>query len=187
MKKLTGYLLLVYLGLTLPHCALAQTDSIRISKPTIPDRRAKAIYMEAFGSSGFYYSLNCDMRFRKGLKGWGVRVGITKPVTVGVATTYSGPILINYVTSERSVALEAGLGIVVANTRYTHEDQYNVIRKYSHYDYNYGVANVGIRVQPKRTGIMWRLYWAPNWVMGPDYNNQKTLMWFGTSLGVGFK
>jgi hypothetical protein len=187
MKNLLCFLLLFFIGAALPICVKAKTDSTLVSKPPVPNRRAKAIYVEGFGSSGFYYSLNYDMRFRKGLKGWGFRAGITKPVSVGMATTYSGPILINYVTTERTVALEAGLGIVVGNTRYTYEDQYNVVRKYSHYAYNYGVANVGFRIQPKQTGVMWRLYWAPNWVMGPDAGNQKTFMWFGTSLGIGFR
>ncbi|HEV7348469.1 hypothetical protein [Telluribacter sp.] len=185
MKKILVYPLVVCLSLLIAVDALAQADSTGVSKLPVPNRRAKAIYVEALGSSGFFYSLNYDMRFKKGLDGLGFRIGITRPDPSGITMTYSGPILINYVTSARRIAFEAGAGVIVAHRRYEYEDHVSILHKYRRTTINDGVANVGIRVQPFRTGIIWRLYWAPTWIFGEP--NSFFPQWLGTSLGIGFR
>jgi hypothetical protein len=147
-------------------------------------RRFKSIYVELLGSSGFTGSLNFDMRFKPGHSGWGFRSGITKPVREGNATTYSFPLLVNRVTSNHRVAFEYGIGVILAYRRYSYQDSQLVVHHVHGFEYP-ATANVGIRFQPIRTGLVWRVYWAPSWHLGDSF--QRTVFyWFGTSLGIGF-
>ncbi|GAB3908919.1 hypothetical protein GCM10028803_45540 [Larkinella knui] len=163
---------------------MAQEDGFKTGDDVPQTSKAKAIYVEAMGSSGWGLSLNYDMRFKSGHKGWGFRAGINQPIQEGRALTYSFPVLINTVNSNKRVALEAGAGFILAYRKWTYEDQNNVIHHNNGIEYP-AVANVGVRFQPLRTGIVWRLYWAPTWRIGSSAQNTN-LRWFGTSLGIGF-
>lgn len=162
--------------------AIAQrNDSIATKRFT--ERRSKAIYIEALGSSGLAFSLNYDMRFRPTHKGWGFRAGIVQPIRDGRNVTYSFPLMLNYINANTRVALEGGVGFILAYRRGSYEDTNGIIHYYQGLEYP-AVANVGIRFQPLRTGVVWRLYWAPIWRI--DTSTQTELRWFGTSLGIGF-
>lgn len=164
----------------------AQHDSISLQRPVkTSERRAKAIYLEVLGRSGFGLSLLYDMRFRKGHDGLGINLGISQPKIEPRATTYSFPIFINHVSSERRVALEVGGGLIVAYRRWWSEDQTQTIHRYHQVSVP-AMANVGIRIQPINTGVVCRLFWAPNWRIGREANLNGRLLWFGASLGIGF-
>jgi hypothetical protein len=179
------FLLVLILSLAPLYYSMAQVDTVQIGASPLKKHRAKAVYVEALGSSGFSLSLNYDMRFKRELKGWGFRAGVTQPIQEGRAVTYSFPVLINTIGSNKRVAVEAGVGFIIAYRKWTYEDQNNVIYHNQGIEYP-GVANVGLRFQPLRTGIVWRLYWAPTWRIGSSVQNTN-LRWFGTSLGIGFK
>jgi hypothetical protein len=165
------------------YTSLAQVSvNDTIDKP-FKAHRAKAIYVEVLGSSGLDYSLNYDMRFKTGRKGWGFRAGITRPAQVGQTEIFSFPLLINKVQSDRRAALEVGAGFVVNYKKLTFEDSNNIIQRRQSVQFP-AVANVGVRLQPLRTGVIWRLYWAPSWRIGSS--ESPYLQWFGTSLGIGF-
>jgi hypothetical protein len=166
------------------YSVLAQVDINQTQDGSLKTRRAKSIYIEALGSSGFDYSLNYDMRFKTGRKGWGFRAGITRPAQVGQAEVFSSPILVNKIQSDRRVALEAGAGFIINYRRLTYEDSNNNVQRSQSIQLP-AVANVGIRLQPLRTGIVWRLYWAPAWRIGSSSQPFEPY-WFGTSLGIGF-
>jgi hypothetical protein len=167
------------------HYLIAQVDTtIQLGVNPLKKYRAKAIYLEALGSSGFSLSLNYDMPFKGGHKGWGFRAGVTQPIQEGRAVTYSFPVLINRVSSNKRVALEAGAGFILAYRNWTYEDQNNVIHHNQGIEYP-AVANLGLRFQPLRTGIIWRLYWAPTWRIGSSAQSTN-LRWLGTSFGIGF-
>ncbi len=154
------------------------------SQDSLKIRRAKSIYVELFGSSGLNLSANYDMRFRPGNKGWGFRAGMALPFIESRAETYSFPVLLNYVKANGRVAFEAGAGVVAVLRWFSFEDTNNVIkREYLGLQYP-ATANVGIRFQPVRTGIVWRLYWVPTWRIGSTQRPFTT--WLGTSLGIGF-
>ena len=167
------------------HYALAQADSTHNSSEILETRRAKAIYVEALGSSGFGLSINYDMRFKPGHEGWGFRAGIAQPYRAADATTFYLPLLINKVHSNKRAALEHGIGPVLVYKRWEYEDlNFDLHQRH---DFNFLIsANVGVRFQPVKTGVSWRLYWSPNWQIRPDFQ-RPMLLWFGTSLGIGFK
>jgi hypothetical protein len=163
----------------------AQTDSLVMVDSMAPrQHRAKSIYVEALGSSGLALSLNYDMRFKPSRKGLGIRAGITQPDRSGRSITYSFPVLLNYVNADSRVALEAGGGFIVAYRQWSYEDSNGIVYHRQGFEYP-AVANLGVRFQPLKTGIVWRVYWAPAWRVGGS--TQDTLLrWFGISLGVGF-
>lgn len=164
--------------------ASAQTDSTQ-ARDTLPKtRRAKAIYVEALGSSAFGLSLNYDMRFKPGHEGWGFRVGMAQPYQVADATTFYFPIIINKVHSNKRATFEHGIGPVLVYKRWEYEDLNFDIHQRQGLNF-IAAANVGVRFQPLKTGVVWRLYWNPNWQVGPRFQ-RPMLLWFGTSLGIGF-
>ena len=165
---------------------LAQGDSITLRQSNVgPTRRAKAIYVEALGRSGFGFSILYDMRLSKGHDGIGINLGISQPKIDPRATTYSFPLFINHISSEKRVALEVGGGIIVAYRRWWTQDQNQDIHRFHQISVP-AMANVGLRIQPINTGVVWRLFWAPNWRIGTESNLNGKLLWFGTSLGIGF-
>lgn len=177
MRTLLFFLIIPFYSL------FAQVDVNHAVDGTFKVHRAKAIYAELLGSSGLDYSLNYDMRFKAGRKGWGFRAGITRPSQVGQTEIFSFPLLINRVQSNRRAALEIGAGFVVNYKKLTFEDSNNITQRRQSVQFP-AVANVGIRLQPLRTGVVWRLYWAPTWRIGSSQSTN--LRWFGTSLGIGF-
>lgn len=164
--------------------ASAQTDSTQASNDLSKTRRAKAIYVEALGSSAFGLSLNYDMRFKPGHEGWGFRVGMAQPYQAYDATTFYFPLLINKVHSSKRAAFEHGFGPVIVYKRWEYEDQNFDIHQRQGF-HLMASANVGVRFQPLKTGVVWRLYWNPNWQVGTG-KQRPMLLWFGTSLGIGF-
>lgn len=178
-------LLLFLTGLMVSlHDSLAQSDIGQNQENLFQVRRAKAVYVEALGSSGLNYSINYDMRFKPGHKAWGFRIGIAQPAQVGQAEIYTFPLMINKVHSNRRAALETGIGFLIGYRRLTYEDHNNVVQRRESIQAP-AVANVGLRLQPLRTGVVWRLYWAPTWRIGSSPQSVN-LEWFGMSLGIGF-
>ena len=153
------------------------------------NRTAKAIYVEGFGS-GVGLSINFDARFKPGrLDGLGFRAGVGglsasgiadngSPATIGIVTL---PVLLNYVVGNSRAAFEAGAGISGAYVSASGSDA--VQGSISEKGFGaFGTFNLGLRVQPKRTGAHFRLYWNP---IVSDAGFQTS--WLGISLGVGFK
>ncbi|GHB71262.1 hypothetical protein [Persicitalea jodogahamensis] len=183
MKAIQRYFLAAVFLLSFHH-VLAQTYIAYDSTEILEPRRAKAIYVEALGSSGFGMSINYDMRFKPGHKGWGFRAGIAQPYQVADATTYYFPLKVNKVHSDKRVALEHGFGPVIVYKRWEYEDlNFNIHQRQGFHFL--AVANVGVRFQPLKTGVVWRLYWNPNYQIGSG-SRRPMLFWFSTSLGIGF-
>ena len=183
MKRCYIYLTWIILSRMAIDSVQAQKSDYEIKKDDVFTRRPKAIYIELLGSSGFGTSVNYDMRFNKSHKGLGFRIGVAQPNTVGRSTSCLFPVLINHVSSTRQAAFEVGAGFDVVYRNTSYEDFNNIIH-YSHSFVYPAVANVGIRFQPLKTGIVWRLYWAPTWEI---LSTQKSFTgWIGTSLGIGF-
>lgn len=183
MHRLTKYLpISILLILLQPGKLLAQRDSSRLAPDYWVSSRAKAIYVEALGTS-IGYSLHYDMRFKKGHRGLGMNIGLNAPLESGQTKTYSYSFIVNHVSSNQRVALEAGAGFILAYSRRTYEDIDHQIHRINSVYYP-AVANLGIRFQPKRLGPVLRFFWAPNWDLYDA--KQVNLLWFGISLGVGF-
>lgn len=161
-----------------------------LAQPVTPSvRRAKGIYVEALGSNGSGLSINYDMRFRKArTDGWGFRIGGGTTLSPAYARRYRSvylPLLLNRVTGNR-VALETGFGATLYQTRWRY-DVHDLtglpgVRKESGALLN---LNIGLRLQPIRHGVLFRLYWAP--YVQPDQHRSLNPFWFGASLGYGFR
>lgn len=163
---------------------LAQIDTTSTIPDYWTDHRAKAIYIEALGTS-LGYSLHYDMRFRRGHRGLGINIGLNRPLESGQTKTYSISLIVNHVSSNQRIALEVGGGFLLAYRRRIYDDVNNRIHRTSSFYYP-AVANLGIRFQPKRIGPVLRLFWSPNWNIDKSSAQQVTLRWFGASLGLGF-
>jgi hypothetical protein len=165
-------------------CVVAQTDTVLVNKAGHRVRRAKSVYVEVLGSSGFGLSINYDMRFKPGNKGWGFRVGSGQIVREGRFTSHSFPLIINKISTDKRVAFEQGGGLLLTYRRWYYDMPDNTVKHY-HGFYSQVIVNMGVRVQPLKTGVIWRLYWSPSWKIGTPINTTN-LLWFGTSLGIGF-
>lgn len=156
------------------------------------DRPAKAIYVEALGS-GLGVSINYDTRFKPGLTGLGIRAGIGglsvsgqntagapgSTVRIGVVTL---PVLINYVVGNSIAAFEAGAGLQGVYISAEGQDINSGTIDSSDGFTVGGTMNFGLRLQPRRNGVHFRLYWAPI-VNGHGFQPK----WLGLSLGFGFR
>lgn len=158
----------------------------RVNAQDVPAGRvAKAIYVEGLGS-GLGVSVNYDTRFKPGLTGFGLRAGIGGiggAGSNGSLGIVSFPVLVNYVVGNSRAAFEAGVGvtagyITATGTNDLTGDNVNA-RGFGVFG---GAGNFGLRLQPKRTGAHFRLYWSP---FVTSYGFQPS--WFGVSLGVGFR
>lgn len=172
--------LFTFLVVILPFLSQAQEIPV--------DRTAKAIYVEALGS-GLGLSINFDTRFQKGrLDGLGIRGGIggisasasdgTTPTSIGVLSL---PILVNYVVGNSRASFEAGGGLTLFRANASGTDAVNGDLSFQGTGV-FGAFNLGLRLQPKRNGAHFRLYWNP--IIA---DNRFQASWFGLSLGVGFK
>ncbi|MFD2572726.1 hypothetical protein ACFSUS_18950 [Spirosoma soli] len=148
------------------------------------ERPAKAIYVEGLGS-GLGVSLNYDTRFKPGLSGLGLRVGVgglDVSSSAGSIDIITLPVLVNYVAGNSRAAFEAGVGVTVIRVSAISASTLpgdNIVAKGT------GVAgsgNFGLRVQPKRNGVHFRLYWSP--FVTSDIFEPRI---FGASLGFGFR
>ncbi len=162
----------------------AEADGFLADSVPYKSRRAKSIYIEALGSSIFGLSINYDTRFKPGNSGWGIRAGICQILREGRFTSYSFPILVNKVNSEKRASFEYGAGMVITYRRWWYDNPDNSISHY-HGTYYGPTANVGFRFQPLKMGPTWRIYWSPVWRIGQPLKTVN-LLWFGTSLGLGF-
>lgn len=147
-------------------------------------RPAKAFYVEGLGS-GLGLSLNFDTRFKPGLSGLGMRVGfggIDASSSKGSIDIITLPVLLNYVAGNSRASFEAGMGVTVirisAITASTLPGD-NAIAKGTGVA---GTGNFGLRLQPKRNGVHFRLYWSP--FVTSDFFEPRI---FGASLGFGFR
>jgi hypothetical protein len=153
------------------------------------DRTAKAIFVEGLGS-GVGLSINFDTRFRPGrLDGLGMRAGVgglsvSRVQENGLSANtgfVSLPVLLNYVVGNSRAAFEAGAGVTGV---YANESGFDAAGGYSSEKGigAFGTFNFGLRLQPKRTGAHFRLYWSPI-VSVAGFQT----LWLGFSIGVGFK
>jgi hypothetical protein len=151
----------------------------------MPEQRvAKAIYVEALGS-GIGLSLNYDTRFKPGLTGLGLRVGVGGISGSGDqsrVTLISLPVLVNYVIGNSRASFESGLGLMASYVTAAGKDA--VTGDYATAQ-GAGISvagNFGLRLQPKQNGVHFRLYWSP---FITDHGLQP--QWLGLSLGYGFR
>lgn len=164
--------------------ATAQPDTSWVNSNQSKIRRAKAIYVEALGTSGLGLSINYDMRFTPGHDGWGFRVGSGQIVREGRFTSHSFPVLLTKISPNKRVAFERGGGLLITYRHWTWDTPSN--KQEHHWRIYYQAAvNVGVRFQPMKVGPVWRVYWSPAWEFGTPRSNIN-LLWFGTSLGIGF-
>ncbi|MBO0932835.1 hypothetical protein [Fibrella aquatilis] len=154
--------------------------------------RNKAVYLEGLGS-GLLLSVNYDFRFRNTQDGLGMRIGVgglsvaatatnnngtTSPARLGVVTM---PILLNYLVGKGRVAFEMGAGVTPIYLSATKYQTNNEFVQNSNFGV-LGTLNAGLRVQPIRNGVVFRLDWTP---MISDTGFQPA--WAGVSLGYAFK
>lgn len=154
--------------------------------------RNKAIYLEGLGS-GLLLSANYDFRFKPTQDGAGMRIGVgggsfdatvtsggtTSAGTLGVVTL---PVLVNYLAGKGRFAFEGGAGVTpiyisassgsTVNNDFVRNTGFGV----------FGTLNVGVRAQPIRNGVVFRLNWTPV-ISDAGFQPQ----WAGISLGYGFK
>lgn len=150
----------------------------------LPQRAAKAVYVEALGS-GIGLSLNYDTRFKPGLTGLGLRAGIggiSGSSDQSRVSLISLPVLVNYVLGNSRASFEGGLGLMVSYVTAAGKDALT-----GDYATAQGVGvsvagNLGLRLQPKQNGVHFRLYWSP---FITDHGLQP--QWLGLSLGYGFR
>lgn len=150
-----------------------------------PDAQAaKAIYLEVAGSS-LGVTLNYDTRFRPGLTGLGLRagVGLMGGFSEGLLSGYTAPMLLNYVIGSGRIGLDVGAGVTLGYVTRpgTHPLMDQQITKEGALLIG-GTGNVGLRLQPAKTGLHVRLYWSP-FLTGEGL----TLGRVGLSLGMGFR
>lgn len=160
--------------------------AVQIKAQDAPAQRAaKAIYVEGLGS-GLGVSINFDTRFKPGLTGLGLRAGIGgiggsgSEGSIGLVTF---PVLLNYVVGNSRVSFEAGAGvtagyITVEGTNSLTGDDVSA----KGFGVFGGAGNFGLRLQPKRNGAHFRLYWSP-FVTSAGFQPS----WLGASLGFGFR
>lgn len=147
-------------------------------------RPAKAFYVEGLGS-GLGVSLNYDTRFKPGLSGLGLRVGVgglDVSSSAGSIDIITLPVLVNYVAGNSRASFEAGVGVTLIHATAIGISTLpgdNAIEKGTGVA---GSANFGLRVQPKRNGVHFRLYWSP-FVTSDRFEPRI----FGASLGFGFR
>jgi hypothetical protein len=148
--------------------------------------RNKAFYVEALGS-GITISLNYDFRFKPTQSGLGMRVGVgggsvsnqNSPGGGGLVTV---PVLVNYLIGERRTAFEAGAGVTMAYVTASDLDIGNGELFSDNLFAVVGSLNMGLRLQPVRNGVVFRLNWTP--LIGKTGFKAGI---FGVSLGYGFK
>lgn len=162
---------------------LASLQSVQAQ--VISDQKAaKAIYLEALGS-GIGLSINYDTRFKPGLTGLGIRAGIggiSGFSDQAQVRLISLPVLVNYVLGNSRASFESGLGLMASYVTAAGKDALTGDISNAQ-GANVSLAgNVGLRLQPKRNGVHFRLYWSP---FITDHGLQP--QWLGLSLGYGFR
>ena len=156
----------------------------------VPNRRAKAVYVELLGASITGFSLNYDMRFKRGTNiGWGARIGMGMN-RADKDERYQRdrylPIMIYRTVGGQRAALELGFGTTLWHSQEYYQVNTLTGAQGSFTKNTYGsqlFGNVGLRLQPKRFGPVVRIYWSP--IIIPS----EGLMpyWAGVSFGFGFK
>lgn len=156
----------------------------------VPNRRAKAIYADLLGnniSSG--PSLNFDMRFKRSTNiGFGAKIGFgTKAEKRGqYYRRYHIPLGIYYTQGSERFMLESGLGLTGFRTDRPYQINSNTGARGEFIEKTYDAVfflNLGLRAQAKKTGGIFRFYWAPILVL----NESPSILNFGVSAGLGFK
>ncbi|MFD2571981.1 hypothetical protein ACFSUS_15160 [Spirosoma soli] len=174
---------IVFLKLPFLYCWLLAALPSK-AQSGLEGRAAKAIYVEVAGSSPGL-SLNYDTRFRAGLTGLGVRagVGVMGGFSEGALSGYTAPFLLNYVLGKGRIALEIGAGVAVGYATRTGTNPLTGVQVNEEGFLLLGsTGNLGLRLQPAKTGLQGRLYWSP-FLTGDGLS----LARIGLSLGVGFR
>ncbi|GAB2789223.1 hypothetical protein GCM10027275_37730 [Rhabdobacter roseus] len=146
--------------------------------------RNKAIYVEGLGS-GLLFSVNYDFRFKPQQDGLGMRVGIGGgnlggfDANVGIVTV---PVLANYLVGTRRVAFEAGAGITPIYVKASAADLSTGDVVKADGLSAFGTLNAGLRLQPIRNGVVFRLTYTPI-ITGSGF----LPLFLGVSLGYAFK
>ncbi|MFD1141332.1 hypothetical protein ACFQ4C_09440 [Larkinella insperata] len=148
--------------------------------------RNKAVYAEALGS-GITLSLNYDFRFKPTQDGLGMRIGVgggsfsdtNSDAKAGIVTM---PVLVDYLVGQRRVAFEAGAGLTLVYINVSGTDAVSG-ELLSGKGFGFmGTFNTGLRLQPVRNGVVFRLNWSP-----AISNAGFQANWLGLSLGYAFK
>ena len=167
---------------------LALSSEIVSAQDSMPDRRAKAVFID-IDLMGTGPTLNFDMRFKKGTNiGYGARIGFgaslrNKNQNYNI---YQLPIGVYFTKGKERIMLETGFRITGYRTEVPY--QINSISGaggdfWKHaYEASFG-GNIGMRINPKRTGGVVRIYWGPMFTPGEF----PWLFNFGVSAGLGFK
>ncbi|GAB3332233.1 hypothetical protein GCM10027299_38540 [Larkinella ripae] len=148
--------------------------------------RNKAIYVEGLGS-GLILSLNYDFRFKPTQDGLGMRVGIggarisdrNSDARAGAITM---PILVNYLIGKRRAAFEVGAGVTPIYISASGTDDVSGELISGKGVGVFGSLNAGLRLQPVRNGVIFRLNWTPI-ITSEGFQAR----WLGLSLGYAFK
>lgn len=172
----------------LPFVAALLIGSQMVSAQDAPplSARNKAVYLEGLGS-GVLLSANYDFRFKPVQDGLGLRVGLgggvlSDPNSDAIAGLVTLPLVLNYLVGKRRVAFEMGAGVtpVYVNASGTNQATGDFISGNGFGAF--GSLNLGLRLQPIRNGVVFRLNWAPVVSNTGFYPS-----WFGVSVGYAFK
>lgn len=151
-----------------------------------PTGRNKAVYVEGLGS-GVLLSANYDFRFKPTQDGLGMRIGLgggtfsdqNSNARAGLVTL---PVQVNYLVGKRRAAFEMGAGVtpIYVNASGTNQATGDFISGNGFGAF--GSLNLGLRLQPIRNGVVFRLNWVPT-VSNTGFYPR----WLGVSLGFAFK
>jgi hypothetical protein len=121
------------------------------------------------------------------IDGWGFRAGTgysAAPDDGRRMQSYYFPVMLNHIVGKRRVAFESGLGMTLIISRWRYDVGTYTGRPGREQSFEkrlYG--NFGLRLQPLKKGLLFRLYWSP--AMQPE--GKIIPYYFGTSLGFGFR
>ncbi|MCI5080784.1 MAG: hypothetical protein MRY78_03785 [Saprospiraceae bacterium] len=154
----------------------------------------KNIYVEGFGP-GLAWSINYDMRFAPDTKeGLGGSIGFG---TLGPSFSTEGarvdlrittiPVQVNYLFGKGTAALELGAGVSPIFISYDGMGEFDFLGETYEIPQNgrtanaYGFLNIGMRLQPKDTGLLFKINYTPL-ITGIGV----LPVWGGISLGYQF-
>lgn len=171
-------------------CLVVFSGKPLLAQNTVPDRRAKAVYGDVLGNNiGSGPSLNFDMRFKKTTNiGFGAKIGFgtKEEKRAQYYRVYHMPLGLYYVQGTERLMLESGIGMTVYRTVRPYQiDKHTGARgdfKMIFHETEF-FGNLGLRLQPKRNGLVVRFYWAPFLEPGEYFMRGP----FGLSIGAGFK
>ena len=155
---------------------------------SVPDRRAKAVFID-IDLMGAGPTINFDMRFKKGTNiGYGARIGFGASLRNKnqYYNIYQIPIGVFLTKGKERVMWETGFRITGYRTDVPYQINSVTGARGDFWKRGYVASfggNIGMRINPKKTGGVARIYWAPMFTPGEF----PWLFNFGISAGFGFK